>query len=58
MYQSPEPVNEDKQCFECKFYKYDSFHDESYCKAGFGAGTQCLVDPKGTCENWEPCEEV
>jgi len=53
MYQSTMSIDKEKQCFDCKHYKYDSFHDESYCKAGYGCGLSCLVDPKGTCEHWE-----
>ena len=52
MYQSPIPVDKDKQCYDCKYYDYDGSSDMSHCLAGHGCGTWSVIDPAGTCENW------
>ena len=53
MYQSPIPVNKNKQCSECKNYDYDCGWDMSNCLAGYGWGEHSTVESSGTCENWE-----
>ncbi len=52
MYQSPISVDEDKQCYECKNYEYDSIYNMSYCLLGYGHGEWSLVDAEGSCESW------
>lgn len=49
-YKTYSPTN---QCFDCYFYRYDSFHDESYCSHDPLAdmiGPRALIDSCGSCE--------
>lgn len=51
-YQPPRPLDEDKQCFECKHCYYDGELNMSHCEEGNGAGSWSVVDSQGTCEGW------
>jgi hypothetical protein len=53
MYQSPIPVDKDKQCYDCKYYDYGGDFDLSECLAKYGHGEWHTVEDGGTCENWE-----
>lgn len=52
MYESPIPVDKDKQCWKCK-HCYQDHDNDICCDAGHGDGTWSVVDSAGTCENWE-----
>lgn len=52
-YQSPIPVVEGKQCYDCKHYRYDGSNNMSHCDKGNGYGEWSVVDSGGTCEDWE-----
>lgn len=53
MYQSPIPVDKDKQCSDCKNCDYDGGQETYNCLSGFGYGQHSTVQPGGTCEYWE-----
>lgn len=52
-YYPPIPVTEEKQCYECKHYRYDGESNMSHCKKGNGWGSWSVIDSGGTCEDWE-----
>lgn len=56
-YKSPIPPDEDKQCCECKHWDYDSMYDMGHCNLGNGYGNWSIVEPAGTCEEWENKDE-
>ena len=48
-----------KQCCECKYMAYDSFHDETYCSHNptpDGLAPRALIGYYGSCEYWESSE--
>jgi hypothetical protein len=54
MYLSPNPPDENRQCYECDHYHYDSFHDESWCDELIDYKWRpSIIDPGGTCEYWK-----
>lgn len=51
--------HESEPCSRCKFRRYDSFHDESWCgheNKPHGIGNSRLVDRWGHCDQWEQDE--
>lgn len=57
MYIPPIMPDENRVCYQCIFYHYDSFYDESWCSEKNGKKYRpMLISGDGTCEFFESWE--
>jgi len=47
-YRAPIPPDKDKQCYECKYSRYNKDYNLIWCII-----ENLIVNPRGTCSKWE-----
>ena len=50
------PCEQERKCFNCGYYHYDTFHNVQDCDYP-GQAQRCPMDGYGCCENWV-CQHV